>query len=373
MISYSFFNQKKSTSSFNKFLFSTISNYKQIIYYQHGDPRKVLKFEEGNEEIKKELKPNEILIKMKMAPINPADLNQIEGVYPLKPKLPAIGGNEGIGEVIEIGKDVKNQNLFKIGDYVIPTRPAIGTWRTHLKINYEKAVKISSKIDPVILSNMGLVRTAMKLITGFESLNKGDFLVQNAANSAVGQSVIQIAKFYGFKTINFIRYKNANLYNETKNYLESIGADFVSNDIELKDIKNFRKKFNQEWGFKNQKKPKLFLNCVGDFWVDLIAKILGNDSSIVTYGGMARGSKVSISPSKLIFQNFKLFGFWLSQWLNTHSNDQIISLNSLCQDMLHQVDFKIKTQVVSFNDFYLALDKNFKNEPNRGKIVLKMD
>lgn len=38
------------------------------------------------------------------------------GTYPLKPSLPAVGGNEGVGEVIETGKDVQNLNT---GDQVI--------------------------------------------------------------------------------------------------------------------------------------------------------------------------------------------------------------------------------------------------------------
>lgn len=38
------------------------------------------------------------------------------GTYPLKPSLPAVGGNEGVGEVIEVGKDVQSLNT---GDQII--------------------------------------------------------------------------------------------------------------------------------------------------------------------------------------------------------------------------------------------------------------
>jgi NADPH:quinone reductase and related Zn-dependent oxidoreductases len=41
------------------------------------------------------------------APINPADLNQIEGKYPVRPELPATPGFEGAGIVVELGADVK--------------------------------------------------------------------------------------------------------------------------------------------------------------------------------------------------------------------------------------------------------------------------
>lgn len=62
---------------------------------------------------------------MLAAPINPADLNMIEGTYPIKPLsgLPAIGGNEGVGIVIEKGENVTD---LQINDYVIPTKPGLG-------------------------------------------------------------------------------------------------------------------------------------------------------------------------------------------------------------------------------------------------------
>lgn len=40
------------------------------------------------------------------APINPSDINQIEGKYPIKPALPAVAGNEGVGVVRGVGSQV---------------------------------------------------------------------------------------------------------------------------------------------------------------------------------------------------------------------------------------------------------------------------
>lgn len=36
-----------------------------------------------------EVPPDSVLVRMLAAPINPSDLNQVEGVYPIKPDLPA--------------------------------------------------------------------------------------------------------------------------------------------------------------------------------------------------------------------------------------------------------------------------------------------
>lgn len=65
---------------------------------------------------------------MIVAPVNPADINIIQGVYPVKPQLPSTPGSEGIGEVLAVGSAVKN---LVPGDRVIPTgNSVIGTWCT---------------------------------------------------------------------------------------------------------------------------------------------------------------------------------------------------------------------------------------------------
>ena len=40
----------------------------------------------------------------------------LSGVYALKPTLPAVGGNEGVGEVIEVGSEVQS---LSAGDRVV--------------------------------------------------------------------------------------------------------------------------------------------------------------------------------------------------------------------------------------------------------------
>ena len=65
-----------------------------------------------------------VKVRFLASPINPSDLNQIEGTYPIKPsKFPAFGGNEGVGLIEETGVAVENLN---VGDLVIPGRPSLG-------------------------------------------------------------------------------------------------------------------------------------------------------------------------------------------------------------------------------------------------------
>jgi trans-2-enoyl-CoA reductase len=73
---------------------------KQLVYTEHGDPLKILSLQTIN--LPDEPDSNEVLVKWRAAPINPADLNQLQGVYPISPNLPAVGGNEGCGWVEKV-------------------------------------------------------------------------------------------------------------------------------------------------------------------------------------------------------------------------------------------------------------------------------
>ena len=63
-------------------------------------------------------------LKFLAAPINVADLSQIQGTYGIKPKLPAVAGNEGVAIVTAVGAGVTNVN---VNDSVIPTNASFGT------------------------------------------------------------------------------------------------------------------------------------------------------------------------------------------------------------------------------------------------------
>ena len=58
----------------------------------------------------------QVLIGVEHAPINMNDLYLIEGMYPIRPSLPSIVENEGVGRVLAIGRDVDH---LKVGDRVL--------------------------------------------------------------------------------------------------------------------------------------------------------------------------------------------------------------------------------------------------------------
>src|SRR5258707_7043466 len=185
------------------------------VYEKHGNPADVLHVE---------TRPwptpaaDEALVKMYAAPINPADLNQIEGKYPVRPELPATPGFEGAGVVVELGTGV---NGLTIGALVILPHN-VGTWRDAVAVKAEELVVVPDGIEPVQAAMLKInPLTAWRLLHDYVDLRKGDWLIQNAANSAAGRDVIQIAHELGYKTMNVVR--RAELVDE----LRAEGGDVV--------------------------------------------------------------------------------------------------------------------------------------------------
>nr|XP_054115034.1 enoyl-[acyl-carrier-protein] reductase, mitochondrial isoform X4 [Callithrix jacchus] len=244
---------------------------------------------------------------MLAAPINPSDINMIQGNYGLLPELPAVGGNEGVAQVVAVGSSVTR---LKPGDWVIPANAGLGTWRTEAVFSEEALIQVPSDIPLESAATLGVNPcTAYRMLMDFEQLQPGDSVIQNASNSGVGQAVIQIAAALGLRTINVVRDRPD--IQKLTDRLKSLGAKHVITEEELRrpEIKNL---------FKDMPQPRLALNCVGGKSSTELLRQLARGGTMVTYGGMAK-QPVIASVSLLIFKDLKLRGFWLSQWKKDHS------------------------------------------------------
>src|SRR5947209_407619 len=172
---------------------------KAIVYERHGNPADVLQIQT---QPWPKPAPDEAVVEMRAAPINPADINAIEGKYPGRREVPAIPGFEGAGVVAEVGANVST--ITKGALVILPHN--IGTWRKALAVKAGELVAVPPEIDPVHAAMLKInPMTAWRLLHGYVDLARGDWLIQNAANSATGRAVIQIAHELGYKTVNVVR------------------------------------------------------------------------------------------------------------------------------------------------------------------------
>ncbi|KAI8065837.1 hypothetical protein BC940DRAFT_303003 [Gongronella butleri] len=302
-----------------------------LVYGSYGKPADVLKWHSYRLPA---LTADTVHVKFLASPINPADVNQVQGAYPFKPPFQplgdedgtpyAVGGNEGVAEVIAVGDNVKGMT---VGDRVLP-KPGFGTWRTYAS-GESADFQVLSKRDNVSVIQLATLAvnpcTAYRMLKDFVPLQPGDYVIQNGANSAVGQSVIQLAKAWGINTINVVR--NRPNLDELKHDLEQLGATHVVTDDVLgsHDTKTLIK----QWGA-----PKLGLNCVGGKAATEMARHLRANGQYVTYGAMAR-APLALPASLLIFKNLAFHGFWMTRWTDTHD---VQARTAMFDDLLDLMD-----------------------------------
>jgi len=245
------------------------------------------------------LSPGQALVAVLAAPINPSDVLTLTGQYGILPPLPAVGGNEGVGRVVELGPDTQGPT---IGQTVLLPAGA-GTWATHVVVPAVRLIPLPNEADPKQLAMLTVnPPTAALLLSDFASLQAGDWVIQNGANSGVGSYVVQLAKLRGFKTVNIVRRESA---------VASVQAQ--GGDVVVVDGDDLAARVQAATGGAA---IKLGIDAVGGTATMRLAACLAEGASIVNYGALS-GEPCIVSPRELVFRDVTLKGFWLARWYRT--------------------------------------------------------
>jgi trans-2-enoyl-CoA reductase len=287
-----------------------------------------------------------LLLRTLATPINPADINQIQGVYPSKPPFTsllgtpspsAVGGNEGSFEVLSIGSSIKGVSK---GDWVITSSTGFGTWRTHALASESQVLKIENKegLTPIQVGTVSVNPcTAYRMLKDFEEMREGDWWVQNGANSGVGRAAIQLGKIWGLRSINIIRDRpDAEATEAMKKELLELGATKVVTESELMG-QGFSDQA-KEWTNGGRELVKIGLNCVGGKPTSAMVKCLSNGGHLVTYGGMSK-QPLMLPTGLLIFKDLKFSGFWVSRWSDQHPEEKKRTVDEILE-MTRKGEFK---------------------------------
>ncbi|WP_374303549.1 zinc-dependent alcohol dehydrogenase family protein [Ferrovibrio sp.] len=250
----------------------------------------------------------EALIDVEASPINPADLLQFEGKYgAVPPPLPVMAGGEGIGIVRAVGAGVSH---LKSGDRVLLLFAGRGNWRSSLIAKTARLFALPAGVDPLQLAMLTVnPPTAMLMLQNFTALKAGDWVIQNAANSGVGHSVIALAKRRGLRSINVVR------RTELAAELQALGADSV-----LVDGPDLPARVKALTG--NDALPKLAIDAVAGDATGRLAQSLAEGGVVVNYG-MLSGQPCAMPPGDVVFRDISLRGFWLARWFATAGPDEM--------------------------------------------------
>ncbi|HLD68575.1 MAG TPA: zinc-dependent alcohol dehydrogenase family protein [Pseudomonas sp.] len=254
------------------------------------------------------LTQGQALVAVLAAPINPSDVLTLTGQYGMLPPLPAVGGSEGVGRVIELGPDTQGP---AVGQAVLLPVGA-GTWATHVVVPAARLIPLPNEADPKQLAMLTVnPPTASLLLSDFASLQPGDWVIQNGANSGVGSYVVQLAKLRGLKTVNVVRRESA-----------VSGVQAQGGDVVLVDGDDLAERVKAATG---DAAIKLGIDAVGGMASLRLAASLAEGATIVNYGALS-GEPCAVSPRELVFRDITLKGFWLARWFRTTAQPQQFAL-----------------------------------------------
>jgi NADPH:quinone reductase-like Zn-dependent oxidoreductase len=158
----------------------------------------------------------EILIKVDTFGLNFADVVARRGLYPEAPKNPAVLGYDVAGQVVEIGKGVKN---LKIGQRVV-SMTRFGGYAEYAKVSALGVAVLDDSIDyPTSTALATQACTAYYCAYESTRLHEGDKVLIHAAAGGVGSILVQMCKLH-----NCIVYGTAS--SSKIDYLKSIGVDY---------------------------------------------------------------------------------------------------------------------------------------------------
>jgi NADPH:quinone reductase-like Zn-dependent oxidoreductase len=323
---------------------------RQLQLIAHGEPTDVIELNTVSEPA---LGEEEVLISMEAAPLNPSDFLFVRGMYGVRPGFPSPVGAEGVGRATKIGSkvDVALQGRRVL---ILPTYEQ-GTWADQVVVPARNIVPMSDEADPVQLSMIGInPATAYLLLNRYVSLMPGDWIGQTAANSAMGQYVIALAKLAGVKTLNVVRRKEAG------EQVRRLGGDHV-----VLHGDNLHKDIEEALGGK---KLSLVLDTVGGTPVGELAQSLKTGGSIVVYA-LQSGQFPVISPRDFIYRGLSLHGFWLINWIRNAPRTEIQEIYEKLGDLVADGSLSAAVeQVYALGQFKEAFEQSLKSNRS-GKIL----
>ncbi len=244
-------------------------------------------------------KAGQVAVDMLAMSINPADLLLMEGRYGVLPEPPFTPGAEGVARVTAVGEGVSG---LSAGDLVIPlagpawvermTVPAAGVIRLPADVDLDQAAML--KANPA---------TALAMLRDIVELEPGDWVAQNAGNSAVGVNVIRLAKAMGLKTLSIVRRQSSVAR------LKEIGADAVA-------------VHDGQGPLEAPEAPKLAFDAVGGAATNALASIMAEGGTIASYG-LLSGRPCEVAPYHLVFRDVRLRGFWLTSWFKAQPKERV--------------------------------------------------
>ena len=272
---------------------------KRIHFDRFGAPQEVLYLTDVADPVPG---TGEVLLKIRMRPINPADIAYITGSYVPPESWPACPGMEAVGTVAAVGPGV---DTVRPGQRFIVSRIR-GTWAEYMVVPVRALLPVALDLSDEIACQMSInPLTALLLL---QAVVPEGAIVQTAAGSAVGRLVNQLAARTGRTIINLVRRA------DTAADLRSQGYRHVI----LSSDENWQDQVRETAG--DEAVVAAFDPVAGSTGQSLLA-VLSRGGVLILYGGLS-GEPVPASAMQLAGNDLSIKGFWLAPWYARSSAEE---------------------------------------------------
>ncbi|GIT79064.1 oxidoreductase/dehydrogenase [Leifsonia sp. LS1] len=263
-----------------------------IVQHQFGDPAKVLTVEERP---LPEPGPGQVRVRTLYSPIHNHDLWTARGTYGFKPELPARAGTEAVGVVEALGEGVESP---AVGQRVV-TGGTFGVWAEAFVASASGLIPVPDGLSDETASQLVAMPFSALSLLDFLDVEPGDWILQNAANGAVGRLLAQFAATRGVNVVGLVR-READVAELADAGIRHVVA--TAHD-------DWRRAVTELTG------GAPFVAAVdsvgGESSGDLL-HLLGEGGTLVSFGAMGSDA-MTVSSGDLIFKQATLKGFWGSK------------------------------------------------------------
>ncbi|SEQ27445.1 NADPH:quinone reductase [Devosia sp. YR412] len=261
---------------------------RSVSYAQFGDATEVLELVERD---LPEPGKGQVRIKLLLSPVHNHDLMTIKGVYGIKPELPSVPGTEAVGVVDALGEGVEN---LVVGQRVMGGASA--AWAEYYLSDAARLIPVPDSVDDATACQLISMPLSAKMLLADLDVKAGDWIIQNAANGAVGKLLNQFAGEAGVHVVNLVR------------------RDGGVAEMTALGIGNVVSTERQDWrdavkALTGGAPIVRGLDSIGGDGPEALLSVMAERSEVVSFGNLS-GKKLTLSSDMILFKQAVVRGFW---------------------------------------------------------------
>lgn len=265
-----------------------------LVHSSFGDPAEVLSVQEVP---LPEPGPGQVRLRILLAAVHNHDLLTIRGQYGYRPELPAQAGTEAAGVVDAVGDGVDPALLGRR----VSASGVFGVWAEYALAPAAGLVPVADDIpDEQAAQLMAMPMSAIGVLDALP-LGPGDWLIQNAANGAVGRMVAQLARARGVNAVGLVRREEG---------IAELAAQGVDR-IVATDSGDWAARVAEITGGAP---IRAGIDSLGGESSGRIASTLAEGAELVVFGAM-EAPIMKVSSGDVIFRQITIRGYWASKAL----------------------------------------------------------